>query len=277
MEHSAKVIGALDELLAAEPHVVGYSGDKVGEEAGIRLYVDREGVRPAGELHGVPVVDVVLVGAFQNKAGTAVGVNPRTKVRPLVGGISISGKEIGSLGYFVQREGKTALLSAAHVLLPQVSNVIQPARDDGGKDPQDLVAKIAASLFRPDDGVDAAAANLEPGVQHTLTLNEIGKITGTAKPKVGDTVQKSGPNTNPHVTSGTVADINATMLAPEGTFRHMILVKAGNAPFSNGGDSGSLVVLGDKAVGLLKGGSNTEDWACPIDAVLHALNATLAT
>jgi hypothetical protein len=52
MEHSAAVIGALDELLAAEPHVVGYSGDEVGDEAGIRLYVDREGVRPAEELAG---------------------------------------------------------------------------------------------------------------------------------------------------------------------------------------------------------------------------------
>jgi hypothetical protein len=275
MAHSAAVIGALDELLAAEPHVVGYSGGEVGDEAGIRLYVDQEGTSPAREVAGVPVVDVVLVGTPEDKAGAAVGVNPKTKVRPVVGGISISGSGSGTLGYFVVVGGKRALLSAAHVLQSSPPNVIQPSRTDGGTDPADLVAKVTASVIKPDDGVDAAAATIESSIASTLTLNDIGAITGTAKPKDKDTVRKSGKMTG--VTSGTVADTDATIVFSGVTYRHMIKVPAGSTPFSVGGDSGSLVVLGDKAVGVLKGGSDTEDWVCPIDAVLTALKATLAT
>lgn len=276
MAHSATVTGALDALLEApETHVVGYSGDEVGDEAGIRLYVDDEGVSTADEVAGVPVVDVVLVGTPRNKAGAAVGVNPKTKVRPIVGGISISGSGSGTLGYFVVVAGKRALLSASHVLKTGTPNVIQPSRTDGGTDPADLVAKLTTSVIVLDEGVDAAAATIEPSIASTLTLNDIGAITGTAKPKVTDTVRKSGKMTG--VTSGTVTDLNATVKFEEGTFRHMIKVAAGSAPFSVGGDSGSLVVLGDKAVGVLKGGSDTEDWVCPIDAVLTALKATLAT
>jgi hypothetical protein len=275
MAHSAAVIDALDELLAAEPHVMGYSGDEVGEPAGIRVYVDEPGVAVPDEIQGVQVVEVVAVGRPELKAGAAVGVNPKTKVRPLIGGISISGAESGTLGYFVKVDGKLALMSAAHVLEPGTANVIQPGRDDGGKDPADLVAKLLSSIDNPDDGVDAACATLESSIQATLTLNEIGKITGTTTASKTDTVKKSGTMTG--VTSGTVNDVNATITFDKVVYKHVIGVQAGSSPFSIGGDSGSLVVKGDKAVGLLMGGTRTQDWVCDITRVLSALKATLAT
>jgi hypothetical protein len=276
MAHSAAVTGRLDELVRTEEHVVGYSGDEVGEAGGIRIYVDEEGSPVPDEVAGLPVAEVVAIGRPQLKsAGVAVGVNPKTTVRPLRGGISISGSGSGTLGYFVKIDGKLALMSAAHVLKTGTKDVIQPSFNDGGQDPRDLVAKLTLSIFEPGNGVDAASAKLEDKIGAELILNDIGRVTGTTKPVKDDSVKKSGKNTG--VTTGTVNDLNGNIDIDGDMYRHMIGVKAGAKPFSVGGDSGSLVVKGSAAIGVLAGGTDTQDWVCYIDAVLTKLNATLAT
>lgn len=275
MAHPEDVIAQLDALLVSEEHVVGYSGDEVDDEGGIRVYVDEPGVSVPDEIAGRRVAEVVAVGRPELKAGVDVGVNPKTRIRPLIGGISISGAGSGTLGYFVDTGGKRALMSAAHVLQQGTKNVIQPSVNDGGKDPADLVAKLTASIFKPEDGIDAASANFETGIAATLTLNDIGRITGTTTPNDKDTVRKSGKNTG--VTTGTVNELNGTIQLGKWLYKRMIGVKAGSSPFSVGGDSGSLVVKGSAAIGLLAGGSDTQDWVCYIDRCLTALNATLAT
>lgn len=249
MAHPAGVISELDKLLAADEHVVGYSGDEVGDEAGIRLYVDEEGVSVASEIAGRPVVEVLAVGRLQLKAGPAVGVNPQTKVRPLVGGLGIAGEEQGTLGYFVKVSDKLSLLSAAHVLTKKTVNVIQP--DDA---PTDVVAKLTLSIFKPEDGIDAATAKLDDKIGATLVLNDIGRITGATSAQVGDIVKKSGQMPPNHVTSGTVRALNDTVTLDGHVYKGMIRVDAASPPFSQGGDSGSLVVKGTAAIGILAGG-----------------------
>jgi hypothetical protein len=272
MAHSEDVTAQLDALLASEEHVVGYSGDEVDDEGGIRVYVDAPGAGVPDEIAGRRVVEVLDVGPLQLKAGPAVVVNPQTKVRPLIGGLGIAGEEQGTLGYFVKVDDKLALLSAAHVLTKKTASVIQP--DDA---PAEVVAKLTLSIFKPEDGIDAATAKLGSGIDATLTVNDnIGRITGSTKAQVGDSVRKSGQMT-PNLTSGTVSALNDTITLDGHVYKSMIRVDAAAPPFSQGGDSGSLVVKGTAAIGVLAGGGHTQDWVCHIDKVLTALGATLAT
>jgi hypothetical protein len=275
MAHPEDVIAQLDALLESEAHVVGYSGDEVDDEGGIRVYVDEPGVSVPDQIAGRRVVEVVAVGRPELKAGVGVGVNPKSRIRPLIGGISISGAGSGTLGYFVNTGGNSALMSAAHVLKEGTRDVIQPSVNDGGTNPADLVAKLTASIFDPENGIDAACATLESGIGLTLTLNDIGHITGTTTPNDNDTVRKSGKNTG--VTTGTVNELNGTIQLDNWVYKRMIGVKAGSPPFSVKGDSGSLVVKDTRAIGLLAGGSDTQDWVCYIDRCLAELHATLDT
>jgi hypothetical protein len=256
--------------------IVGYSEDELeppeGGASGIRIYVEEESVEVPATIADMPVHRVVVGKVVNKKVG--VKVDPTTKVRPLIGGLSISSSGSGTLGYFVKREGKLCLLSAAHVLGKTDTKVIQPSFRYGGK-PSDKVAELVDWQMLPDDGVDAACAELVE-TEASLELNELGKVAGVAEATKAK-AQKVGKN-EPYVTTGTIIDLKATWLnAPEGTFKDMILVEAGSEPFSQGGDSGSLVVQDMNAVGLLKGGSDTHDYVCHIGNVLKKLNATLAT
>jgi hypothetical protein len=275
MEHSAAVLGTLDDLLDTDEHVVGYSGDEL-PDGGIRVYVDEPGVRVADEIAGRRV-EVVAIGRPTKKASVAVGANPRTNVRPLIGGLAISGSDDGALGYFVRVEGKLALLSAAHVLDNSVQDVLQRAKADGGKAPQDVVAKLLLSVFNPGAGVDAAAAAIDSKINVTLTINDIGPVAGKKTAALNDVVRMSGPMEDTRPTSGTVNDLNGVVTLDGDVYRKVIGVKPGATAFSEGGDSGSLVLCGDKAIGILAGGTSKQDWVCDIDLVLNALNATLAT
>jgi hypothetical protein len=288
MPLTSAAIGALADLSASNPGVVGYSEDEIEEVSGgaptgrhgIRVFVEDEdaaGKIPT-EIGGVPVVEVRSVGSTDNKrtqptsAGN-VGADPKSKVRPVIGGISISAKESGTLGYFIVIGTDRCLVSAAHVLPTGNDTVIQPSFNDGGK-AQDTIAAVVNRVLDPESGVDAAAAVLSVG--STLDLNGLGKVVGISTVNKGDKVKKSGKNSG--VTEGEVIDVNFTWAAaPEGPFKHQIVVES-KTGFSVGGDSGSLVVTPAlEAVGLLKGGGQTVDYVNPIDRVLAALGGTLAT
>ena len=281
-------IGALANLSASNPGVVGYSEDEIEElsgegptgRRGIRIFVENDEVaaKIPTEIGGVPVVEVRSVGSTDNKAtqpGSAgkVGANPKSKLRPVIGGISISAKESGTLGYFVVIGNETCLVSAAHVLPAGDDTVIQPSFKDNGK-AEDRIATVVNRVLDGEAGVDAAAAALSVG--STPELNELGKVIGVGTVSKGDRVKKSGKNSG--VTEGEVIDVNFTWnAAPEGPFKHQIVVESATG-FSVGGDSGSLVVTPAlEAVGLLKGGGDTVDYINPIGRVLTALGATLVT
>src|SRR5579859_4187102 len=100
MHLTSTAIAALDDLSARDRQIIGYSEDDIEEVSdrgptgrrGIRLFVedDAAAARMPREISGVPVVEVRAVGPAQNKSSptkpaTRVGVDPKSKVRPVVG------------------------------------------------------------------------------------------------------------------------------------------------------------------------------------------------
>jgi hypothetical protein len=281
MPLSQSAISRLDQLLG-QPEVVGYAAEPITTQAGaegIRIYL-AAAASVDEEIDGLPV-EALVVGRPERKraeaeVGVGVGVNPKTKVRPLVGGISISLDDSGSgtLGYFVHKDKDLCVLSASHVLTTKDANVIQPSYRDGGKPGDDRIAKVSDTKDDPSYGVDAAYAKLA-GAEAKLELNGIGYVGGTAGVKKDDKVFKSGKMTG--VTEGVVDAVEVKIRFGTDEYEHQIAIKGKSGAFSTGGDSGSLVVDDKtKAVGLLMGGTDAMDYANPIDRVLAKLGVTLA-
>lgn len=275
MPLSERAAARLEELLAA-PNVVGYAAEPVVSAAGgeaIRVYL-AEAAPVDAEIDGV-AVEALVVGR-PDPAGTAAGavVDPRTKVRPLVGGVSIGGRATGTLGYFVHRDGDLCLLSSSHVLAPSPPAVLQPGAADGGT-PADLAAILVVSVEDPAAGVAAGAAKLAPGVEATFALNGIGRVGGTAAAALGARVLKSGRTSG--VTAGVVDGTQVKIEIGAATFAHQLAVVGTSGPFAAAGDSGSLVVDDrTRAVGLVLGSTPRIAFVNPIELVLARLGATLA-
>lgn len=126
--------------------------------------------------------------------------------------------------------------------------------------------------------VDCALARpLDPSALNGETLDITGLISGTKDVNIGQKVRKSGRTTG--YTEGTVSLVNATVDVGYGANRvarfnnQFIIITPTNSPFSQGGDSGSLIVDKDenKAVGLLFAGSNVSTIGTPIQLVFDAL------
>ena len=139
----------------------------------------------------------------------------------------------------------------------------------------------------PTNVIDAAIASTTTAVLGNATSSD-----GYGTPRsttiaaaLNMAVKKCGRTTD--CTSGTVTAINADVLvnygAP-GVARFVGQFIVGQAGFSAGGDSGSLIVASgkgknkadnDKPVGLLFAGSSTMTIANPIDAVLARFGVTI--
>ncbi|NMC54002.1 MAG: hypothetical protein GYA48_10250 [Chloroflexi bacterium] len=124
--------------------------------------------------------------------------------------------------------------------------------------------------------VDAALARPLNDADVLDNILEIGEIEGTLAPELGMPVRKSGRTTG--FTTGQITVVNATVSVNYmenriARFEEQIVT----TPFSQGGDSGSLVVNGDqpKAVGLLFAGSNQTTIFNPIQHVLDLLEIDL--
>ena len=123
--------------------------------------------------------------------------------------------------------------------------------------------------------VDAAVARpLQDGWVDAEIL-EIGRVIGTAEPMLGMAVRKSGRTTG--LTRGEIQVLDTTVTIGYGDrqarFDGQIVTSAMSSP----GDSGSLLVAGDRlaAVGLLFAGSEQATIHNPIADVLEALEVTL--
>ncbi|NMR20039.1 hypothetical protein HIR71_07350 [Cellulomonas fimi] len=271
----------------------------------------RRVVRRVAEQVG-PTIDVRRTGRIRPLVAPAAGTNPTPRppvvtahalgetgrVRPLRPGISIAHADVsaGTLGAFVEVDGALHALSNYHVLVGGPAGavgdaVLQPGRADGGRDPQDRVGALAR--FVPlDQGrvatVDAAVARLD---EQQVDLDyPVGRITTTAPALGAEEVAKVGRTTG--VTQGRVTAIELDDVVVgygdglgDIRFDDQIEVEgAAGAPFSRGGDSGSLVYRDDGvAIGLLFAGSETGGqngsgltYLNPIDAVLASLGAQLA-
>lgn len=231
--------------------------------------------------------DVVAVGEI-------VAQPYRGRYRPAPGGVSIGHVKItaGTLGCLVKRGTKRFILSNNHVLANSNAAkikdlIVQPGPYDGGKAPQDVIARLAQFVPIKFGGtaanlVDAAiAAPISPSL---VTPKNIwyGKVSAAiAPPQLNVLVKKAGRTTQR--TRGRVTGVNASVrvnYGPSGValFRNQIvIVSLTSAPFSQGGDSGSLIVTdaGNKPLGLLFAGSASHTIANPIAAVLAALKVSV--
>src|SRR5262249_22548499 len=123
------------------------------------------------DLFGMPV-DVVAVGKLRLASPAVTFSPPVSKIRPMVGGISTSGKESGTLGYFCKDGGcRWYALSCAHVYGPAKGAVLQP-ESPVGKKPDDQIAEVTKRART--EFVDAAIALIDAPA--------IGALNGLAAP-----------------------------------------------------------------------------------------------
>jgi hypothetical protein len=225
------------------------------------------------------------------------------RVRPLKIGYSIGQFQItaGTLGCFVKSRngsGEPLILSNNHVLADENrakigDPIVQPGTFDGGKVPADVVGSLVN--FEPlnpsrSNLVDCAVADITAGVGIVSnTIDGIGPLRGVASAAVqpGDTVLKTGRTTGTTMAKVSAVELDNIVIDYDIgslSFDGQIEVDAVDATgFSQGGDSGSLVVNANgEAIGLLFAGSETGGsnglgltYLNPIGPVLNALNCDL--
>ena len=261
-------------------------------------------------------VDVRLIGRIDKRpaatARKAVMASPlaiawyRKDQRPPLIGCSIGHFAItaGTLGAFVRWNNRLCVLSNNHVLANENAAregdaILQRAVSDGGTLGANTVGWLAHFIPLQRNAptlVDAAVARLDdrffpakPGLLKAIVSGK-DRMISTATPDlldVGDLVRKVGRTTG--ATRGRVTAIemdNVVVKYDIGNVRFDDQVEiegAGKQSFSDGGDSGSLIVNGRMApVALLYAGSETGGtngrgltYAHPIVEVLNQLNATI--
>lgn len=259
--------------------------------------------------------DVVQTGAFR-----ALADPHKSRRRPACGGLSIGHKAItaGTLGCVVRRGAESFILSNNHVLADsnraaRGDEILQPAAYDGGRLPDDLVARLedyvpisvgeqestcavasgaarllsdAARLFGSDarlraytvatneNLVDAAIARPIRVEDIETAIMDIGTPSGTAEGALGMAVRKSGRSTG--YTTGEIVQVDVTAdIDYDGrTARFTDQLMCG--AMSEGGDSGSVVVdESGHLVGLLFAGSDSTTLMNRIDNVFEALEISL--
>ena len=221
--------------------------------------------------------------------------------RPLVIGASVSHFAVtaGTLGAFVRTsDGGLHLLSNNHVLADENRGragdaILQPGTADGGRDPQDRIASLASFVELAENranAVDAALARIAEGIDIDAgTLLDAGSLAGGAlAPSEATEVEKVGRTTGHTVGRVTAFELDGVEVAydafPALRFDDQVEVEGtGPGPFSQGGDSGSLIFSADglQAVALLFAGGEEGGvdvtYGNPIGAVLEALGGELVT
>lgn len=242
--------------------------------------VQREALAPA-QVAGV-VTDVEQVGELA--ALRHVG-----RMRPAPAGISVGHPAVtaGTIGAKVYLGRNAFILSNNHVLANSNNArrgdpILQPGFADGGRLPADQIGVLQRFIpldftGAPND-VDAALAGVNPNDVLDDILN-IGAFDRRriAQPSRLQVVMKTGRTTQ--TTLGLVIDTNFVGRVGYGNagsalFRNQIVVVGvRGGSFSQGGDSGSLVIdtRTRRPVGLLFAGSPSHTLVNPIATVLRAL------
>jgi hypothetical protein len=244
-------------------------------------------------------VDVRYIGEVTKRAALPWY---QKMARPLRIGGSIGHFSItaGTLGCFVRGrdDGSVLILSNNHVLANENKakkgdDILQPAVFDGGQESEHKVGELLRFVRLKKAGtnfVDGAVASIGGTIKFNhRTLTGLGKLAGLGDPVLAedDTVGKVGRTTG--TTKGRVTAFELdNVVVGYGLgyikFDDQIEIEGADSdPFSQGGDSGSLIVdAGHRAVALLfaggdQGGSNGQGmtYANPIRAVLDALKVDL--
>lgn len=283
-----------------------------GRDYRLAIRLQRQGLRDSEVIQSLTKrargeVDVRLVGRIEKRAKKPAALWYRSDNRPLLIGSSIAHVLVtaGTLGAFASRAGKTYLLSNNHVLANEGDaksgdTILQRAPFDGGKKPAQAVATLGPFVALRPGGtnfVDAALALLDdpaPASFDAVRLRQLvagkdRKLKGLGKAFLdeGATVYKLGRTTGPtkgRVTAFDLDNVVANYGIGNLRFDGQIEVEGtGATTFSDGGDSGSLIVnAAMEAVALLFAGSDIGGkngagltYANPIHKVLGDLKSTL--
>lgn len=280
----------------------------VGVDGGpvVVVYTARLGVLGVPAMLDSTPVRTVVTGEFwalgdgpRAKEADSSPVNRKSRFpRPVPIGVSGGQPDVtaGTIGARVSNDGQTFALSNNHVFAnrndaKRGDDILQPGRVDGGTDPANSIGtlhdfeeiRFCRLLMCPDNRMDAAIALTSSESLGTSTpADGYGEPrNGTTTAPLGQQVQKYGRTTGQ--TTGVVSGLNATINVNynTGTARFVDQVLITDGQFSQGGDSGSLVVTrssGDDdrtPVGLLFAGSNTHTIANPIGLVLDRFGVTI--
>ena len=145
----------------------------------------------------------------------------------------------------------------------------------GAKSINQVRTAMPVPLTTPANRVDAALALPGHGSMLDASIVDVGTPPkGVTKAELGMRIVKSGRTTG--LTQGTILQVDATLNIKYGDkiaqFEDQIIT----SPFSDHGDSGSLVMDAERnAVGLLFSGSEHVSIISPIEAVLSALNVEM--
>lgn len=295
----------------------GVVGVALGEDAAgrprLQIFTSRKGIAGLPSLLDGEAVGVQVTGRFLSGelAAQADPTSPTARwPRPVPIGVSVGHQDVtaGTLGCQVfQASGCHAayfILSNNHVLananLGLPANpltgypgdpILQPGAYDGGVVPTDTIANLAQYepiiMSRTASNVmDAAIAQFGGNqVGYQTPADGYGAPRGSvATATVNLPVKKYGRTSR--LTTGKVSYLNGTVLVDysSGTaqfIKQIIITGDNNSPFSQAGDSGSLVVVSTgadarKAVGLIFAGSGNVSAANPIGPILSRFGVNIA-
>lgn len=271
----------------------------------LALRVQRRGLESTQQVEAIRrqakgEVDLRYVGHVVKQAAPW----EQTRTRPLRIGLSVGHYKItaGTLGAFVRLKKGAALriLSNNHVLADEDRGkkgdaILQPGAYDGGKNPADRIGTLDTAVKLKKTGsnlVDCALATVDAKVKFdAATLTDVGTLSTTPAPPPEelDLVEKIGRTTLHTRGRVTAFDLDNLVVGyDQGNLRfdgQLEIEGASTEPFSQGGDSGSLIFTspGREAAALLfaggdQGGSNGKGltFANPIAAVFDQLKVALA-
>jgi hypothetical protein len=234
---------------------------------------------------GVPT-DVVESGEF-------VAAGQRGRFRPATPGVSAAHfrSGAGTLGFVARQDAAFCIVSNNHVFARENEGshgdlILQPSRLDGGTPETDAIGELIAWTPLAFDGtptyVDAAIAQTEESLVDEQVPALGGVLYEPLAAEQGFIVRKRGRTTG--LTRGHIHDPEATLKVRYRTgsvlLSEQFLVKGlDGVPFSESGDSGSLVVeeRTRQPVGLLCGGSVRFTIVTPIHRVLETLALSFVT
>ena len=283
-----------------------------GSDFKIAVRIQRRGLEDAAQLQTIRSrargeIEVRYVGRVAPLARARASAPevpwPQGRVRPLIIGVSVGHYRItaGTLGGFVvlRKGGQVRALSNNHVLADEDRGkkgdaILQPGAYDGGRAPRDRIGTLDQAVKLKPRGanrVDAALCAVGGSVAYDpRTLRGVGTLSGLARAPVPETakVEKLGRttgHTRGRVTAFELDNLVVGYGVGDLRFDDQIEVESdGNGPFSQGGDSGSLVFASaDRgAFGLLFAGSDQGGanglgltYVNPFAAVLSQLKADL--
>lgn len=229
--------------------------------------------------------------AYSRLAG-GISMGPARSVRMEPPEVEEAGEYVfvGTLGAMVRDRSSGAALAMTNFHVACVNDgwaegdrMVQPGRPDGGDAATQQFGSLARAVLS--ENTDGAVVTVDQNKDWDSAVVDIGDVAGSTEARIGMAVQKRGRTTQ-H-TFGTVASAEATLSLDYGdglgtrTLRRQVRIVTDTAQsprFSDGGDSGSVVMDMDrKVVGLLFAGSTdgSTTFANPIAGALDELGAEL--